>query len=364
MTVPVEVILFAFLLATALAVTRLTDLFAAAMVTGVFSLLSAGLFTMMDAVDVAFTEAAVGAGVSTVLILSTLSLTASTEKQQRFRVAPFALVTVVGAALIYGTLDMPQYGDPTAPIHQHVAPEYIASAMTEFHIPNIVTNVLASYRGYDTLGETTVVLTATVGVLLLLSALRIRDEKAARSVNNGAHAAAVAHGKPMEYLSIARVATTTLTGPILLFALYVQFHGDFGPGGGFQAGVLFGAALILHGLVFGLNPLQKVAPPKALEFGLALGVLIYAGTGVACIMLGGNYLDYAVLAHDPVHGRHLGILVIEGGVGITVACAMVLIFYGFGGRRYARPQPLLSATDSAPTDSAPTDGAPTTGAKS
>lgn len=329
--VPIEVLLFVFLIATALTVTKLSDLFAAAMVTGVFSLLSAGLFTLMDAVDVAFTEAAVGAGISTVLILSTLSLTDSHERQQRLRIGPLLLVSLVGAALLYGTLDMPHYGDPLAPIHHHIAPEYIQGAMRDFGIPNIVTNVLASYRGFDTLGETTVVLTATFGVMVLLGTGGMPAANHAPPPRKA--------GRPIDEVQIARVCVTMLSPVILLFALYVQFHGDFGPGGGFQAGVLFGAALIVHGLVFGLRSLQNVAPSRLLEGGLAAGVLIYAGTGVASLLLGGNYLDYAVLEHDPKHGRHLGISLVEAGVGIAVTCAMLLIFYFFAGRKAAPAQP-------------------------
>lgn len=338
MTILPEALLFVFLLLTALTVTQLTDLFAAAMVTSVFSLLSAGLFTLMDAVDVAFTEAAVGAGISTVLILGTLALTDPQERQQRFRFSPLLLVILVGAALVYGTLDMPHYGVADAPIHKHVAPEYIDQAMTEFGIPNIVTNVLAAYRGFDTLGETTVVLTATVGVIVLLGALgRPLDRKRFR-VAEFQEPQLHVKGAPIHKLDVARVASMALIPFILLFALYVQFHGDFGPGGGFQAGVLFGAALVLHGLVFGLDDIKRIAPPAVLEFGLGLGVLLYAGTGIACMLLGGNYLDYAALDHHSAeHGRHLGILLVEGGVGITVTCAMTLIFYFFAGRKRARP---------------------------
>lgn len=339
MEFPSEALLFLFLLVTAITVTQLTDLFAAAMVTGVFSLLSAGLFTLMDAVDVAFTEAAVGAGISTVLILGTLSLTHPHERQQAFRFMPLGLVMLVGAVLIYGTLDMPHYGDPNAPIHLHVAPDYIASAMEEFHIPNIVTNVLAAYRGYDTLGETTVVLTATVGVILLLGALGKPLDGRRVPVSPFNAPQLRVKGSPMGRLDIARVATTSLIPLILLFALYVQFHGDFGPGGGFQAGVLFGAALVLHGLIFGLDEIKRVAPPRILEVGLGVGVLLYAGTGLASLFLGGNYLDYAALDHhSAVHGRHLGILLVEGGVGITVTAAMTLIFYFFAGRKRVRPR--------------------------
>ena len=177
MPFPIELLLFIFLIVTAVVIARLNDLFAAAMLTGMFSLLSAGLFTLMDAVDVAFTEAAVGAGISTVLMIGALSLTSTKEYQQPTRIMPFVVVLVTGAALIYGTLDMPVYGDPAAPIHQHVAPEYIEGAEKEFHLPNIVTVVLGSYRGFDTLGETGVIFAAAVGVLLLLGGRRRREEE-------------------------------------------------------------------------------------------------------------------------------------------------------------------------------------------
>lgn len=166
----VEIALFGMLLAVGIVVARLRDLYAAAMLTGIFSLVSAGLFTVMDAVDVAFTEAAVGAGISTVLFLGTLALTDRDERQQPFRPLPLIVVVVTGAALLYGTLDMPHYGDPEAPIHQHVGPDYIEQAQVEFEgVPNVVTPVLGSWRGYDTFGETTVILTAAVGVTLLLA---------------------------------------------------------------------------------------------------------------------------------------------------------------------------------------------------
>jgi len=133
--------------------------------------------------------------------------------------------------------------------------------------------------------------------------------------------------------SILRVVTKLLIPYILLFALYVQFHGDYGPGGGFQAGVIFAAAFILYGLVFGLHAARRAAPPAVIEAFIALGVLLYAGTGVVTMFRGGNFLEYGVLDHhDPVHGQHLGILVVELGVGITVATVMISIFFSFAGR--------------------------------
>lgn len=137
----------------------------------------------------------------------------------------------------------------------------------------------------------------------------------------------------MKQYSIPRLITKLLLPLILLFALYVQFHGDFGPGGGFQAGVIFGAGFILYALVYGLDYAQQILPAWLLRIGISLGVLIYAGVGIAGLLLGGNYLDYGVLdAHDPVHGQHLGILLVELGVGITVSAVMVTIFYAFAGR--------------------------------
>jgi len=166
--IPTEFLLFAFLMVIALMISRLRHLFAAAMLSGMFSLVSAGLFTLMDAVDVAFTEAAVGAGVSTILLLGTLSLTSHEERQRPIRILPFVIVFLTGAALFVGTLDMPAYGDPQAPIHLYLESDYVRGTQAEFGIPNIVTAVLASYRGYDTLGETAVIFTAAVGILALL----------------------------------------------------------------------------------------------------------------------------------------------------------------------------------------------------
>jgi multicomponent Na+:H+ antiporter subunit B len=131
---------------------------------------------------------------------------------------------------------------------------------------------------------------------------------------------------------IPRVLSKLLIPLIMLFALYVQFHGDYGPGGGFQAGVIFGAGIILYALLFGLDQAKEVFSPRALEIFVAGGVLLYGGVGIAAILAGGNFLDYDVLAHDPTHGQHLGILLVELGVGITVAAVMATIFFQFAGR--------------------------------
>jgi len=163
----------------ALAIARIRDLFAVSMLSGIFSLTGAAAYVVLDAVDVAFTEAAVGAGISTVLMLGTLALTTRKEKLGGGRTkstAAFLIVAAAGAVLIYGTFDMPRYGDRIAPIHHHVVPRYIEKSGEEVGLPNIVTSVLASYRGYDTLGETFVIFTAATGVLAILGRARRRRE--------------------------------------------------------------------------------------------------------------------------------------------------------------------------------------------
>lgn len=136
----------------------------------------------------------------------------------------------------------------------------------------------------------------------------------------------------MKSTPIIRVTSKFLIPPILLFALYVQFHGDFGPGGGFQAGVIFASAFILYGIIFGVTKARRVVPSWLTRMLLGGGVLLYAGVGVAGMLMGGNYLNYSVLAADPISGQLLGILIIEFGVGVTVAAAMITIFYTFAGQ--------------------------------
>jgi multicomponent Na+:H+ antiporter subunit B len=131
---------------------------------------------------------------------------------------------------------------------------------------------------------------------------------------------------------ILRVATKIMTPMVLLFALYVQFHGDFGPGGGFQAGVIFSAGFILYSLVFGLRRSHQVLPTGVVRLCASLGVILFAGVGIVSLLGGGEFLDYDVLAHDPHHGQHLGILLVELGVMITVFGVMVTIFYFFAAR--------------------------------
>ena len=187
----VDIFVLALLATTAVAVARIRNLWAAVMFTGIYSFLGAAWMLILDAPDVAFTEAAVGAGISTVLMLGTLALTSREEKPiKKFPVLPLIVVVVTGLTLVYGTLDMPRAGDPSAPVHTRMEPSFIEKSDHDMHgeLPNVVTSVLASYRGYDTLGETTVIFTAGIAVLLILRKPEKRKTDAPESAQQkGSH---------------------------------------------------------------------------------------------------------------------------------------------------------------------------------
>lgn len=167
-----------FLGIAAAAVLSLRSLFAVVMMSSIYSLLAAGLFVLMDAVDVAFTEAAVGAGVATVLLLTTLALTGTEERRRRgVPLVPLLVVVATGALLFYATLDMPSYGDPGTPVQTHLTPQFLERSIPDTTVPNVVTTILASYRGFDTLGEVVVIFTAGIGVIILLGGRFRREEE-------------------------------------------------------------------------------------------------------------------------------------------------------------------------------------------
>ena len=200
MTQVVDIVLISLLMAAAIALVRTRNLFAVAMLFGIFSLLAAAVYVVVDAVDVALTEAAVGAGISTVLMLATIAIVGhheSTRAGPRRPIIAAAVVVLTGGALVWATLDMPRFGDPEAPAQVHVAPRYIQESPQEIGIPNMVASVLASYRGYDTFGEVTVIFTAGVAVLMLIGGVagqsRRRRSDATRRDDTGqvaAHSAA------------------------------------------------------------------------------------------------------------------------------------------------------------------------------
>ncbi len=317
------IFLLTLLLITAVAIVRTENLFVAVMLMGIASLLIAANFFLLDAADVALTEAAVGAGISTVLFLGALALTSERERSPTSRkLLSFIVVTVAALVVIYATFDKPQFGSPDAPTQTYVAPWYLDKTREFIDIPNVVTAVLGSFRGYDTLGEVLVVFTAGIGVLFLL----------AGGPGGGKRPAPPASNVGLSQHLIPRVVGRLLIPFILLFGLYVQFHGEYGPGGGFQAGAIIAAAIILFALLEGEEKALTVIPERVLLGLTAGGAILYGAVGVAGMLLGGNFLDYSVLADDPIKGQQLGILLIEAGVGITVTGVLLSIFHAFAAR--------------------------------
>jgi len=317
--------LLTLLVITALGIVNADNLFAAVMLMGIFSLQMAAIFFVLDAADVALTEAAVGAGVATMLLLGALALTKDKEKRRRRRRWPaIVIVTVTTLMMIYATFDMPRLGDPQAPVHQHVAPWYLSETPKVIDIPNVVTAILASFRGYDTLGEVFVIFTAGVGVMFIL----------ANGSGNGRRTMVPsADSTGLRHHLVPRVVGRLLVPFIVLFGLYVQFHGEYGPGGGFQAGALISAGLILYALVEGEKEALRAIPLSVLVGMIAFGAFLFGAVGVVGMLFGGNFLDYSVLLSNPVAGQHLGIMLVELGVGITVTGVLLTIFHTIAARR-------------------------------
>lgn len=324
MTIIFDVFMLTLLVITAIGIVRARNLFVSVMLSGMFSLLLAANFFLLDAADVALTEAAIGAGISTVLFLGALFMTAEEEKAPSVnRLIATIVVVMTTLVLIYATFDNPRFGSPSAPVHQHVAPWYLEATREAIDIPNAVTAVLGSFRGYDTLGEVFVVFTAGIGVLFLLGAHS--GEFVSKKVDLG-------HSVGLRHYLIPRVVGRLVIPFIILFGLYVQFHGEFGPGGGFQAGAIVAAAIILYALLEGENRALEVLPLGVLRGLIACGALLYGAVGLAGIFLGGNFLDYSVLSADSVKGQQIGLLLIEAGVGITVTGVLLSIFHAFAAR--------------------------------
>jgi len=317
------IFLLTLLMITAVGIVRSENLFAATILMGLFSLQIAAVFFTLDAADVALTEAAVGAGVSTVLFLSALALTRDRERPvQKHRAAGLVVTSIMTALILFATFDKPSLGDPDAPVHQHLAPWYMAETPERVGIPNVVTAILASFRGYDTLGELFVIFTAGIGVLFILGDRPLQRGRLAPDPD----------AQGLRHHLIPQVVGRLLVPFILLFALYIQFHGDYGPGGGFQAGALAAAGMILHALIDGEAAALRTLPRDVLTWMAVCGALLYMAVGLAGPLLGGNFLDYSVLGGSPLAGQHLGILLIELGVGLTVAGILLLIFHAFAAR--------------------------------
>ena len=257
------------------------------------------------------------------------------------------LVVILGGLLIYFSLDFPPWGDPHSPASSHVSPYYIEHTLEDTSVPNIVTAVLADYRGYDTMFETIVIFTAGIACIFLLRTFKSvePDSRLYRHIPTGITLRIEKGGKfPDDSSEFERLDTAWIPYDLIvkstcrriipfiqIFALYVIAHGHHSPGGGFQGGVILGASLILFAIGFDLRSAIRRISERLTAFLCVLGVFIYAGTGALCMLYKENYLDYSALSSilgvDPVSARSHGILMVEIGVGIAVMAVMVVLYY-------------------------------------
>lgn len=262
------------------------------------------------------------------------------------KVLGFIAVILTGSLLLYAVGDFPAWSDPASPANQHVSPHYIQNSMKDTSVPNIVTAVLADYRGFDTMFETTVIFCAGVVCFLLLRRPESKSyrEWQYRHVATGITVRVKDSGKTPPSLEeferidtlwtphdlIIQTACRILIPFIQLFALYVIAHGHHSPGGGFQGGVILGASIILLAISTDLRTALARMREEVHAILCPAGVLVYAGTGALCMALGFNFLDYGALAQilhvDPVAARSYGILIVEIGVGLAVMATMVWIY--------------------------------------
>lgn len=261
------------------------------------------------------------------------------------KIIGFIISVVTGALLIYAAADFPAWSDPASPASTYLSPYFIEKTMEDTSVPNIVTAVLADYRGFDTMFETTVIFSAGVVCFFLLRISR-REEPGIRHYRHVLTGVTIqlkegykippsddferidAVWTPPDL--IIKTGCRILIPFIQLFALYVIAHGHHSPGGGFQGGVILGASVILFAISHDLRTAVRRMSEKLIAILCAVGVLIYAGTGALCLLLKQNFLDYGALAGvlhvDPITARSHGILMVEIGVGIAVLATMIWIY--------------------------------------
>ena len=229
-------------------------------------------------------------------------------------------VTVFGIMLLYAVGDFPDWADPASPASLHTSPHYITETIHETSVPNIVTSVLADYRGFDTMFETTVILAAGLAVLIILRRYRKGDDDAEDWKYNVSFQDTIIQ-------TVCRIMIPFMQ----LFALYVIAHGHHSPGGGFQGGVILGASFILLGISYDLKTILRRMREKSNIILAHIGVLIYAGIGFIALLLGANFLDYSILSTilpsvTPIEARSLAMLGVEIGVGLTVMTIVVSVY--------------------------------------
>jgi multicomponent Na+:H+ antiporter subunit B len=323
-----DLMLFVILVVLAVLALRARNLMAAVAVLSAFSLMVALMFAAMAAVDVAFVEAVLGAGLTGLLFVLLIRTTGERADERESRSTRWLLLPLIGAfaaVLVIASTGLPERGDPAAPAHVHVSPAYIEGAVPQTGTPNVVTAVLADYRSIDTLGELLVIVTAGLAVMLVLGAgrpVREPDQDAPRMQG------------PLPMVGaypgqIVRTVCVIMAPTIMLFGLYVVAHGHYGPGGGFAGGIVAGVGIILLRLTVDRERSHRWFPPRAARVAASVGVLAFVAIGFASVVAGGAFLDYAALGFGDVEAadvRYLGILAVEIAVGVAVTGVMIELF--------------------------------------
>lgn len=300
------------------------DLLEAIIYSSAFSLLIGVSYLLMDAPDVAMTEAALGACLSTCVYLNLLrKLPSNLKIIQKTRIISTSLICLLFVVtLTYMGLELPDYGDEHALLHTHLTKYYIENTSKDIGIPSFVAAILASYRGYDTLGETSVILIAGISVLLVFSRKNDVEHSMQYNIPWSGH----------RMTKITKNISIFIVPYIILYSLYIQLNGESSPGGGFQAGVIFASSLIAYDLVYGNQKLNRYFSVNTLIIIAALGIMIYGFTGVISLFFNDNYLNYYSLANfvnDSLTAQHIGIFAVEIGIGLTVSAIMYSIYNSF-----------------------------------
>jgi len=333
-----DTLLILFLLLLAVIVISLlfvNDLLVFVLITGLISIITAVIYVLLDAIDVALTEIAIGTGISTILMLIIIYLTRAYHIDvynpiQRFPkfTLPNLFNAVMLAVIFFIMIDAlgyaPTFGNINNITNSNIIYKvYTTTSYKTFGIPNMVTMILGSFRGFDTLGEAIVILIGAVGVCLVLQIDKseLAAELSSREIKE------LKNKTLKDY--VLSSAVFALIPLLLLFGFYTQFHGDFGAGGGFQAGVMIAACYYLMILHFGKHTANQFMSIKYLLYFAALGVLIFISVGILSMLLGGKYLDYSVFAKSTASAYHLGLFAIELGVGTAVFAATAIIISQF-----------------------------------
>lgn len=286
-----------------------------------FSLFTTVMYLVLDAPDVAMTEAAVGALISVFSIYALRAVyTAPYEFTESFNPLLFIILLSFATLLIYASLDLPEFGSQFAISQQKTAVYYIENTPSDINIPSIVAAILASYRGYDTLLETLVVLIGGLSVLL------VTEQSTPTQVSHD--------------LLITKL-TRFMFPIIFIFALYLQIHGEISPGGGFQAGAIIAIAFILYAMSFGDETLLKLLSLKKLKNIAVSGVGLYFIAGLYGLLDGLEFLNYNAFSNNKELSQKIGIITVELGVGITVSATMLLIYFCLALSNHASNQPKL-----------------------